>query len=80
MTATFAYSDTQGERFPDRCLAAMQVWGDLAKTIALSDEVGRGTPNADGSVRLVYSTFEMTLLPDGSFSGKRRTNADTKAA
>lgn len=76
MTASFTFSDKEDAKFPDHCQASMQVWADICKTIAKSDEVGTGSPNIDGTVKIFYRAFEITLMPDGTFSGKRRTGSD----
>lgn len=79
MTASFAYSDQQNAPFPEHCRQATLVWGDIAKTF-LSSEIGQGVTNDDGSVKITYTFFEVTLQPDGTFSGKRIIGSDAQKA
>lgn len=74
MTAAFTYSNKENDVFPDHCKAAMIVWGELAKTIVDDGIIGTGHCRKDGSVHVGYPAFEITLRPDGSFSGKRIVN------
>lgn len=80
MSASFAYSDVEGTKFPDHCRAAVLTWNDIAGTIAMSEEIGKGVTKDDGSVELTFTYFTMTLNPDGTFSGKRLTSHATEPA
>lgn len=77
MTAAFAYSDDPNAKFPPHCMSAMIAWGEMAKTIISTDQVGRGECHVDGSVKITFNAFEATFNPDGTFSGRRLGRLDT---
>lgn len=76
MTAGFTFSKIEGAKFPDHCRAATMVWSDIAKTMMSPDAIGAGTCDTDGSVHIKHETFEITLMPNGQFFGKRLTAKD----
>lgn len=76
MTAAFSYSDKPDAQFPPHCMNAMIVWGEIAKTIISTDQVGRGECHADGSVKITFQSFEATFNPDGTFHGRRLGRLD----
>lgn len=75
MSGAFSFSGDELASFPQRALASTLVWGDIEKTLH-SPEVGDGRIADDGSITIEYQTFSITLRPDGSFSGHRKTASD----
>ena len=77
----FTFGDKQEDHLPQSCMPAVQTWAEIVKTI-MAGEIGKGVPQG-GSLTLEYSFFDITLLPDGSFNGRRRvvelTPVDTNA-
>ena len=72
MSGAFSFSDDQTANFPKAAIASTQVWGDIEKTMH-SEEIGDGKVGDDGSITIDYQTFSITLRPDGTFSGFRKS-------
>lgn len=74
MSGAFSFSDDKDATFPEGSMSCTQIIGDIERTMK-SSELGEGSILPDGSVKIEYSLFTITLQKDGSFHGQRKQYA-----